>query len=283
MGSSLFFRPLRLFQFLNRVSLHAYYSARCSRLLLLFVTANALTFVSATASAAPEEIQVYLDDMTRPGYFGTDVHNNYVVSGSSTPDFPGAQPPNHVYRLTPEFYYGVTDTLELGLYVLTSVNAENTTHLDGEKLRAKYIAPHDEAQGAFWGANLEIGKTNPRVSEDAWNAELKGIYGLRSGRWIFAVNPNFDWNLSGPVNNPVSLDIDTKLAYKTDAGYQVGFESYNELGPLRDLGHLNQLSQTLYGVIDTQLGKFDLNAGIGRGLTTASDRWVIKFIVGFHY
>jgi len=283
MDSSLFFQPFRLFQFLNRVSVHPYYFARFSRLLLLFITANGLVFMSAASDAAPEEIQVYMDDITTPGHFGTDFHNNYVVSGSSVPDYPGAQPPNHVYRLTPEFYYGVSKTVELGLYVLSSVNADNTSHIDGEKLRAKYIAPHDEAQGSFWGVNLEIGKTNRRVSEDPWNAELKGIYGFRSGRWTFAANSNFDWSLSGPVNNPVSLDIDTKLAYKTDAGYQVGFESYNELGPLRDLGHLNQLSQTLYGIIDTQLGKFDLNAGIGRGLTTASDRWVIKFIVGVHY
>ena len=130
---------------------------------------------------------------------------------------------------------------------------------------------------------LEIGKTTLRVSQAPWNAQVKGIYGYRSGRWTFAVNPNFDWSLSGPVHSPVSLDVDTKVAYKTDAGYKIGFESYNELGPLRDLGRLNQLSQTLYGVVDTTVGKFDLNAGIGRGLTTVSDRWLMKFVVGVHF
>jgi hypothetical protein len=89
--------------------------------------------------------------------------------------------------------------------------------------------------------------------------------------------------LSGQVNTPLSLEVDTKLAYKTDAGPQLGIESYNELGPVRDLGRINKLSQTLYGVIDTQLGQFDLNAGIGRGLTGVSDRWVFKFILGIHY
>jgi hypothetical protein len=29
---------------------------------------------------APEEIQVYIDDMTTPGHFGLDVHNNFVFS-----------------------------------------------------------------------------------------------------------------------------------------------------------------------------------------------------------
>jgi hypothetical protein len=246
-------------------------------------TGLGLALMSAACFAAPEEIQVYLDDLTEPGRFGTDLHNNFVISGSSTPDHEGAIAPRHVYRFTPEFYYGVTNTLELGLYLLTTISPGFITRYEGEKLRVKYIAPHDEDHGSFWGANLEIGKTSIRVSEAPWNAELKGIYGYRTDRWTFAVNSNFDWSLSGQVNTPVSLELDTKLAYKTDAGPQLGIETYNELGPLRDLGHVNKLSQALYGVIDTQLGQFDLNAGIGRGLTSVSDRWVLKFIVGIHY
>jgi len=259
-----------------------YRCSHFSRFVLISIAVIVLGFISGTAAGAPEEIQVYMDDLTKPGGFGADVHNNFVMSGSSTPDYPGAQPPDHVYRLTPEFYYGISNTFEAGLYLLTTTTPGNPTNYDGEKLRLKYIAPHDETQGSFWGTNLEIGKTSLRVAQAAWNAELKGIYGYRSGRWTFAVNPNFDWSLSAP-SSPVSLDIDTKIAYQTNAGYQVGVESYNELGPLQNLGHLNQLSETLYGVIDTELGKFDLNAGIGRGLTTVSDRWLVKFIIGVRF
>ena len=139
---------------------------------------------SAVASAAPEEIQVYIDDMTPPGSFGTDVHNNYVVSGSGTPEYPGAEPPAHVYRLTPEFYYGFSDTIELGLYALTTTQPGGPPNFDGAKVRVKYIAPHDTEQGPFWGANLEIGDTSLRVSPEPWGTELKGIYGYRSEPWL---------------------------------------------------------------------------------------------------
>ena len=245
----------------------------------LFIAALA----SGPAHAAPEEIQVYLDDLVGAGNFGTDVHNNYVVSGSSTPDYPGAEPSAHVYRLTPEFYYGLSDTLELGLYTLTTTQPGRDPTFDGPKLRIKFIAPHDDQSGAFWGANLEIGDTSLRVSPEPWGTELKGIYGYRWSRWLFAINTNFDWTSTRVFGGPASLDVDTKIAYKTDAGYQLGFESYNELGDTSNLGHLNQNSETLYAVLDTDLTpKIDLNAGIGRGLTTASDRWIIKFIVGVH-
>jgi len=139
--------------------------------------------------AAPEEIQVYLDDMTAPGRFGLDLHNNYVLSGSTLPDYAGAQPPAHVYRLTPEFYYGLSERTELGLYVLSTLPAQGDANLDGAKLRFKYVAPHDPASGPFWGANLELGDTSRRVSESPWNAELKGILGWRRGRWMLAANP----------------------------------------------------------------------------------------------
>lgn len=250
----------------------------------LACAAAAASFVLGDAAcAAPEEIQVYTDEMTGPGHFGMDLHNNFVISGSSEPDYPGAQPPDHVYRFTPEFYYGVSNTVEAGLYVLATTAPDGQPNFVGQKLRLKYIAPHDETRGAFWGANLEVGKTSHRVSQAPWNSELKGIYGYRSGRWTLAGNLDLDWSLSGPVNTPVSAGIDTKVAYRTSADYDIGFESYNELGPLRHMGHLNQLDQTLYAVIDAKVGKLDLNAGLGRGLNPASDRWVFKFIVGVEY
>src|SRR5690242_4326440 len=120
------------------------------RVTLLSLT---LALSPAVASAAPEEIQVYLDDLVGTGNFGTDVHNNYVVSGDRTPPYPGGEAPEHVYRLTPEFYYGLSDTLELGLYVLTTRQPGRDPTFDGPKLRVKFIAPHDGERGAFWGAN----------------------------------------------------------------------------------------------------------------------------------
>ncbi|MGJ7555702.1 hypothetical protein ACSFBI_17030 [Variovorax sp. RB3P1] len=238
--------------------------------------------LSTPAIAAPEEIQVYLDDMSAPGQFGVDVHNNYVFSGASTPSYPGEQPPSHVFRLTPEFYYGLSDTVELGLYVLTSRAPNADPKVDGGKVRIKYIAPHDKTQGFFWGANLEVGKTSLRVSSTPWNAELKGILGYRTGAWTLAVNPNIDWSLSRG-GGPVTLDVDAKVAYAVNDKTQVGFETYNELGPLSRPDSLSKNSKTLYAVVDHEFEHFDVNLGIGKGLTHDADRWTLKFIVGTHF
>ena len=244
----------------------------------LFLT---MCFRLDAALAAEEEIQVYLDDLSGVGQFGLDVHNNYVVSGSTAPEYPGARPPAKVYRLTPEFYYGLTPHLELGAYVLGALDADHTTHIDGEKLRLKYIAAHDETAGPFWGANVEVGRSELSVAPQPWNAQLKGIFGYRLGKWLVATNVNLDGALSN--GDAVILSIDGKLSWQLTEKQQIGLEVYSDMGPLSEPGQLGQRSQMLYGVVDAEISDFDLNAGVGHALTGAADRWVLKAIVGHRF
>jgi hypothetical protein len=234
------------------------------------------------AAAAPEEIQVYLDDMSDPGQFGVDLHNNDVLSGANAPSYPGEQPPDHVYRFTPEFYYGLSKQVELGLYLLTTTPASGDAHYDGAKLRLKYVADHDPDEGLFYGANLEVGRTDIRVSPIAWAAELKGILGLRTGRWTLAVNPNLDSYL-GKGSGAITLDVDLKVAYDVGDKTQVGVEAYNELGPVAHLQALERGYKAIFLALDKNFERFDLNLAIGRGLTSETDRWILKFIVGTHF
>jgi len=240
-------------------------------------------FAMATlAHAAPEEIQVYQDDLTQPGHFGLDLHQNYAVAGLTSLDYVGERAPDHVYRLTPEFYYGLTPDIELGAYLLTSLDRGGRYAVDGEKFRIKYIVPHAESSGSFWGVNLEVGKSDHLIEQRPWNYELKGIYGWRDGPWILGINLNLDASMSAHPG-PTTIDVDSKLNYALTHATQVGLELYDGLGPVSSPGHLNQQSQTAYAVLDADLGVCDLNVGVGRGLSTASDRWVLKMILGFHF
>jgi hypothetical protein len=253
----------------------------CRRSLLLIVISMSLGN-AAVCLAAPEEIQVYMDDLSKPGQFGVDVHNNYVVSGDSAAPYLGGQAANHVYRLTPEFYYGVTDSVELGMYLLSSREPGADPRLDGAKMRIKFVAPHDPEAGFYWGANLEIGRTVLRVSDVPWNAEFKGIFGYRDGLWTYAITPNIELPVS-TRGGPATSEIHSKIGYSTSKSTMLGLESYNELGPLSHAASPHEVSQVLYAALDQEFKRFDLNVGIGHGLTHASDSWVIKFIIGTHF
>lgn len=242
----------------------------------------ALTLIGCLCSfgalAASEEIQVYLDDKEEAGQLSVDWHNNYVISGRSNPQYLGEQAPDRVYRLTPELNYGLTDTLELGLYLLSALDHQGNLTGEGAKVRLKYIAPHEE-EGLFWGLNLEVGEQATRVSQNPWHGELKGIMGLHDGRWTLGSNLNIDTSLDAHPGSPTA-DLDFKINYRIVEKTQLGLESYNELGAIHPLDSLNQNSKTLFAVVDTEAMGMDLNAGVGKGLTHASDRWTLKFILG---
>ena len=186
------------------------------------VGALASVCLPAAARAASEEIQVYMDELNRPGEIGLDVHLNDVLTGDGAPDYPGAESSLHRLRITPEFSLGITNTLELGAYLpLATLSRDGTVRVDGVKLRLKYLAPHKE-EGFYWGANLELGKVSRRLD----------------------VNP------------------------------------YNGAGPLRGLGHFGSSEQTTFAVADTHIGRFEVNAGLGKGYGANADATILKFAIG---
>ncbi|RQW43283.1 hypothetical protein [Novosphingobium sp. LASN5T] len=246
----------------------------------VLVLAPALLLPATPAFAAPEEIQVYMDEMNQPGAVGLDVHVNDVVRGNGTPDYPGAETPLHRWRITPEFSLGLTDQFELGAYLpLATVAPDGVARVQGVKLRLKWLAPHGPT-GAFWGANLEVGKVGHRLDQNPWNGELKLIGGWRNDHWVLAANGNFDFVIAGPNPGPITLDIDTKAGYRLTPTLTVGVESYNEVGPLRDPGHFGNTEHSTYAAVDAQIGKWDLNAAVGKGYGANADSVIVKFIIG---
>lgn len=247
---------------------------------LVLATAFVLAVVGSSR-AADEEIQVYMDEMSAPGAVGLDVHTNYVLSGDDALDYAGQQVSLHRLRMTPEFALGLTPNLELGAYLpLTTLDRDGRVLAGGAKARLKFIAPQTSGQSWFWGANFEIGRVRRALDINPWNAELKGIYGVRSGPWTLAFNLNLDWTVSGPAPEPASLELATKVSYRLSPTAAVGLESYNGLGTFKRFGRFGDSDQALYAVIDTGLGNWDLNLGVGRGYAASKDGWVVKAVIG---
>jgi hypothetical protein len=236
---------------------------------------------SPSVTAAPEEIQVYLDDVNDPREFGLELHTNYVIDGPRTPDYPGQLPSHHVLQITPEFSYGFAKNWDAGLYLLTTVAPGGGFDFNGAKLRIKHIAPSSGA--FFWGMNVEVGYTSRRVSENYVNTELRPILGWRSDRWLFAVNPIIDVALSGNASHEPSFAPALKIARTVGEGVQFGLEHHADMGPINHMPAFNQQNHVVYGVFDVQKGGFDLNFGLGRGVTSASEKWVAKMIIGIPF
>jgi len=246
------------------------------------VAALALVAVTATgAQAADEEIQVYMDEIGDVGALSLDIHMSYVPDGRILPDYKGQQPSDGRFRMTPEWGYAITPTLELGAYLpLTTIDRDGRVEIGGVKGRIKYVAPKAAGQDWFWGLNLEIGKVRHDLDINPWNGELKGILGVRKGPWTFAGNLNVGFVVSGPQHGDPDIGVATKIAYSLDDTTSIGIENYNGFGTTREFGPLSRNDQEVFAVMDKGFGKWDLNLGIGYGYGAFEDRWILKAIVG---
>lgn len=72
-----------------------------------------------------------------------------------------------------------------------------------------------------------------------------------------------------------------KLARKLDQELYVGLEYCADFGEFGHFGKLSGQQRTLFAVSDFKIGVVDVNFGVDYGLTPASDRLVVKDILGY--
>jgi hypothetical protein len=250
---------------------------------VLFAAAAGLCGAVFPAHAAMiDEIQVYTDDINKPGEFGIELHVNTTPKGRSTQDFPGEITPRHGLRFTPEFSYGLTRDFEAGLYLPYARDAEGTTHFAGPKLRLKWLPlqPKEDGQGWFAGVNFEYAWVRPEFEQSRHSIELRPIAGYRGRDWLFAVNPILGLDLDGPNHDgKPDFSPSAKVARNVASGLALGVEYFAELGKVNNILPRPEQSHTLYFALDFEHKSWEFNIGVGRGLNDATDRWTLKTII----
>jgi len=63
----------------------------------------------------------------------------------------------------------------------------------------------------------------------------------------------------------------------------VGVEYYGDNLPNKSLYNVTQQPHTAYLVTDAKYGNSSFNFGVGKGVTTNSDNWVIKLIASLSF
>jgi hypothetical protein len=186
--------------------------------------------------------------------------------------------PNHALNGTPELAYGVTDWFEMGWYAPFAVDQNGRFLSNGAKFRYLFVTPDAAKRNFFYGVNFEISYATPPFSQTKYNLEVRPIIGVRNSEYEFIVNPIVDFGFGDDGGN--DFVPAARLARKLKENLSIGVEYYTDLGPVGSLLPFNQQQHNIYGVVDFKIGKFDVNFGVGYGLTGASDRWMTKLIIG---
>jgi len=242
------------------------------------LTAYAFAFVCCAlttghAIAAPEEIEIYLDDFSEVGKYSLDLHTNYVTSGQA--------PTENQFRLTPELSYGVNSNWEVAGYWLTVTDSGEQPRTDGVKARARWRPSEPSPSSPFyWAVNFEVGQVAQEITPNESTGEIKLIGVWRSNPWLVGVNLNYDSSIVDHPKASATTEIDCKIAYEIKPGYQIAWENYSNLGATQPGPGQPQAYNANYLVTDMELGKWDLNFGIGHVTGQYTDNTVFKAIIG---
>lgn len=252
------------------------------RALLAFGLLAACLFPRPASAAQQDEIQVYADEINKPGEFTLEMHINGTPNGIAVQRYKNEYLTNGGLRLSPEFAYGLTRDIELGAYVPEGViDKAGNGFYAGSKIRVKYLPfqPDEEKGGFFAGVNVELSSVDRRILESRAQTEVRFISGYKCRDWIIAFDPIFDWSMSH-LNGGDTPDFNfgIKATHELVKGIDIGAEYYSDIGPLNHTYSWNQQDNRIYGVIDVDLKPFVFNLGVGYGLTDASDRLTIKAI-----
>lgn len=243
-----------------------------------FLLAVPICLWAQQAFAQADEIQVYDASIAPEGVFNLTLHNNYTVNGLKTPAFPGGLVPDGTLNGVPEWAYGVTDWFEAGIYLpLYSVASNSGAQLDGFKLRALFVEPDAADRNFFYGINFEFSYNAKHWDENRYTSEIRPIVGWRFGEVDLIFNPILDNSYHG--FSALDFAPATRLAYNFSPEWAVAVEEYDDFGPLRHFYAGDQQSHQLFAVVDYSGAPMDVEAGIGFGLTRATDGLVLKLIL----
>ncbi len=239
-------------------------------------------FISLPAWATlQDEIQVYDDSINKSGQWGLELHLNATPSGPRINNYePGDAENVHGYRATPEISYGLTDTLEGGLYLPVDNAVGYGTQFAGPRVRLKWIPKQAPQGGDFYGLNVEVSDIKPQYENAQNEVELRPILGYRTPEWLFVVNPVLDYQLrTGYRQNGPDFAPSFKVGRTVMEGLAAGFEYYSELGQIFNQSlPYQQQDNVLFAVIDVNMAPWVFNFGVGRGLTSYADGWTVKAI-----
>lgn len=230
------------------------------------------------------EIQVYGSELVEKGHTMLELHSNFTIEGSKTTT-DGTYPTNHQLHETLEITHGFSDWFECGFYVFTSIQNGYGWDWVGDHIRPRFSIPKKWNWPVGLSLSQEIGYQRPQYSPDTWTYELRPIIDKQWGKWYFSFNPTFDKSLHGPsVNEGFIFSPNAKISYDFTKKITGGIEYYGSLGPVDGLDPVAQQQQQIFPAIDLNLSpKWEINFGVGVGLTGATDHLIAKTIIGYRF
>jgi len=227
------------------------------------------------------EIQVYPSETVPPKTTMVELHSNFLFQGSKTTE-DGVLPTEHALHETIEITQGFTPWFETGFYVFTTVPNGQGWRWVGDHIRPRVRVP----PGWHWpvGVSLstEFGYARPIYSASVWSWEIRPIVDQQKGRLYWSINPAFEKAFTGPESRRGwEFSPDAKISWSFTKVVAFGLEYYAGFGPVSGFDAFPYQAQQFVPAFDLEVSpRWEINFGLGVGVTRATDHMLFKAIIG---
>jgi hypothetical protein len=256
-----------------------------SRIVAALLIAGAAVLSPPRASAQDNyEIQVYGADTVAPHHTMFELHSNFTISGSKTMQ-DGIFPTNHAEHETIEITHGFTDWFEVGFYIFTSIHNGQGWDWVGDHIRPRVRIPEKWHWPVGLSLSTEIGYQRRSYSPDTWTQEIRPIIDKQIGKWYLSFNPSIDISFHGEsASKAPQFSPNFKISYDFTKKITGGLEYYGSLGPIGTFDPISQQMQQIVPAIDLNVSpKWEINFGLGVGVTGGTDHLIAKMILGYKF
>lgn len=249
---------------------------------LLFLALTVSIFADEAAALNFFELEAYRAGTRGRGAMYVESFSSVVARGSRSAEG-RLLPTEHLVRSSLEMNYGLTDLVDLALYLDTAKPEGRDVRYGGLRLRAR--GPIAQTRLPFdvgWYAELEL----PRrefADEDA-AVELRGIVSREWGAFSLRLNPTLEQALNGD-----EADDGPGFQYAARAGYEVygpvalALEGFGDTGSLHEIGS-HPMQHYLLPLIRVEpTASFEVAVGPGFGLTRSSDDLFVKLVLEYKF
>ncbi len=189
---------------------------------------------------------------------------------------------NYATHETIEAVTGLTSWSEVGAYLFTSEQLAPGVRAVGGSVRYKVRAPGTWNWPVNVALSTELEYDDPGFSTDRWTWELRPVIDKSLGRWYLSVNPTLERTLEGTgVSNGIEFSPSAKAEFDFTDRISGGAEYYAAYGKIGGFAPPQSRLQQVFGVVDLHVSpRWEVNAGLGAGMTEASSHLVGKVILG---
>jgi hypothetical protein len=234
-----------------------------------------LLFATSAGAQQGYEFEVYGASVAPVGGGELELHTNFVPSGSHRVDDAEGRATHRSLRSSLELSTGLASWLEASLYAVSYARNGAGVQYVGNRGRLTAVALRSWNLPFDAGLSQEVGYARPGFAENRWAYEITPILGKAMGNVSLLLNPAFERGL-GTGEHEWEFEPRARLDYASGDEEAIGLEYYSVFGPVTGFDPRSHQRHQLFATGRTELPSGMEGAiGIGRGLTSNSDRWVV--------